>query len=935
MNTYPQPILELFYWMLRSSFYATILLALILVVRMAVRKKFRFRAMYWLWMILLLRLIWPFNLQSAFSVFNLIPQKLMAQTPVFNPAAEEQQNPTPMLSTSTEKSSSDQTNTFFEILPEADEVEIIAPSVIQQPLVPVEKPLNLRHLLCSVWIGGVVIMGLYVLWNNLRLWQLVKSQRLITRQDILELLEDCKAQISIQTVIGIVETQRIQTPCLFGYLRPRLLLPSGTVAELSNEQLRYVFLHELAHLKRHDILIGWLMAMVQILHWFNPAVWFAMTQITRDRELACDELALSTLKENEPKAYGSTILTFLERFARAQKLPGMAGIVENQSLARRRITMIAAFKNTKTAFIPVIGLIILLVITTFTSAQAENRKVPKSSKDPNSPAVAEIKALPAVSKSRPVIISTDDGESAGKRSIAGNGHAVLLETPQKSELIAVMIYGSRYGNPTPPKENFHVWLCDEKHQILKDFEFPYSLFQRGEPKWVRMKTEFSDLPKKFYLCVGFNPEQTKGVYVHYDAESSGGSYTGLPDNGFKEFTNGDWMIRAMVRPLEPSGTASSVSRAQAGGLQEIIDTAEDGATVEIPEGTYTEPIRITKSLTIKGNKCVIDVTANEPAIFIDIQGKSHVSIEDVNIKWQLASSDTCEYPFAVAVKDSTAEIKNCTFRPLGNPQRSPVAVRSLGFSNMTLSDCDFSGFDYVVCYGEGTKGTLQDCFIRNCGHQGVILYSGAEVSIIRNIITGSKFHAVRTTGGTLKMSDNLILNNKNRGVYLGNKSGKGMIENNLLISNGTGIDGISACQFGIQNNVILKSEYAAISAIPQARLMIAGNVLMDNVRGIIIQKKEGQVDPVQSKIAKNVMWANKTDMENCESTDALRQKPDFVDPAGGNFTLTDEAFKNIGLKYPKPLFLLWQKYKAEQRTMTSSPPVSDIFSTAPDAKQGD
>jgi hypothetical protein len=63
---------------------------------------------------------------------------------------------------------------------------------------------------------------------------------------------------------------------------------------------------------------------------------------------------------------------------------------------------------------------------------------------------------------------------------------------------------------------------------------------------------------------------------------------------------------------------------------------------------------------------------------------------------------------------------------------------------MTVSDCDFSGFDYVVCYGEGTKGVMQDCIIRNCGHQGVILYSGAEASVIRNIITGSLFHAVRS-----------------------------------------------------------------------------------------------------------------------------------------------------------------------------------------------
>lgn len=912
MMTYPQHLLSLFDWMLRCSFYATILLVLILVVRIAVRRQFRFRAIYWLWMILLLRLIWPFNLQSPVSVFNLIPQSVMYGTAVIAPAAErENRHETRMLADAEPTASAD-APAVINLNPDPDEAMASDVRVEKTAFLPGKTRLNIRHVLCSVWVAGVAVVGLYVLWSNLRLWRLVRTERLITRQQILELLEDCKAQIGIQTVIGIVETSRIHTPCLFGYLRPRLLLPSGTVAELSIEQLGYVFLHELAHLKRHDILSGWLMAFVQTLHWFNPAVWFAMTQINRDRELACDELALSTLKENEPKAYGSTILTFLERFARAQKLPGMAGIVENQSLARRRITMIATFKNTKTAIIPAIPLMVMLIITTFTSAQMTASMERRAPGDPNVPITAESKTNTPAAGAKPVIISADDGQSAGKRSIAGSGHAVLLETPQKSELLAVMIYGSRYGNTTPPKENFHIWLCDEDRQVIKDFEFPYALFQRTDPKWVRLKTEYPDLPEKFYICAGFNPDQTKGVYVHYDKEASGTSYTGLPDNDFQDFAGGDWMIRAVVRRQDASKTPTSAAPAQEGSPQAIIDAAEAGATVEFPEGTFNEPIRITKSLIVKGDKCVISVTANEPAIFIDTQGKGRVSLEGLNIKWQLASSDQCESPFAVAVKDTVAEIKNCTFRPLGNPQRSPVALRSIGFSEMTVSDCDFSGFDYVVCYGEGTKGLMQDCFIRNCGHQGVILYSGAEASIIRNIITGSLFHAVRSTGGTLKMSDNLIVNNKNRGVYLGNKSCRAMIENNLLIGNGSGIDGISASQVGIVNNIILKSEYAAISAIPQARLTILGNVLMDNVRGVIIQQKEGEVDPVLSKIGKNVLWNNTTDTENCRSEDTIRQQPDFVDAAGGNFTLTDEAFKNMGLKDPKTLFLVWQKYKADK-----------------------
>lgn len=1148
----PQTLQEVFSWLIRSSFHGTILLAIILLVRAVVKKQFRFQMVYWLWMLLLLRLIWPLNVQTAFSVFNLIPQTGRPDQYLSSQAAEEPRKSI-SLDSDTLVVSTDISEPSSAIAPA--EVSISQPEqttpVGTKPLATAAKRpvLDWPQALCTVWLIGAAVMAGYVLFCNYRLWRIIKRQRLVTRQAILDLLEDCKAQLGLQTVVGVVETDKIKTPCLFGYLRPRLLLPTGTLEQLTPEQMRYVFLHELAHLKRHDIFIGWLMATVQVLHWFNPAVWFAMVQINADRELACDELALSTLKENEPQAYGSTILTFLERFSRQQKLPAMAGIAENQSLLRRRLTMIATFKNKKASFIPAVVIMLLLAATTFTSARSiEERMETSSSEDvpewisvedeqgpsgyalkfdgvsnfvrvPNNPSLEpkdemtiemwayidgqqalqtrllrkaadmgagyllatdqgrdgrmqvrfddgrrtirsadpakhtdyigswhhftgvyakdyvafyvdgklmdkqphgpqyimhspvdlyighgapggpteyfkgmidevriwniarteqqikdnmnspvpsnssglaaywkfdegqgtiahdstshqnhgrleyspkkpfkNIAAAPgntdtgadadkaSSNKAKPEILENDDGKSTGKKSIAGSGHAVFFETKQKSELVAVMLYGSRYGYDRAPKEKFHIWLCDVNQEVIKDFQLPYGTFKKGNPKWVKMRVQKTELPEQFYICAGFNAEQTKGVYVHYDGEASGNSYKGLPGQGFEEFDGGDWMIRAVVRPFDEK-TSTSVASSDvmaANDLQGMIDAAEPGATVEIPAGTYDQPVKITKSLRLAGDpdgKTVIKVTANEPAILIDTEGKGTVQIKDLTIQWQLATSDKHEMPFAVAVKDADAFIENCTFKPLGNPQRSPVAIRSMGFSKMIIFGCDFTGFDYVVCYGEGTKGRMADCFIRNCGHQGVILYRGAEATVAGNIITGSKYHAVRTTGGKLTMRDNLIINNKNRGVYLGNKSGSGIIENNLLIGNGSGIDGMSACRFEVKNNIILKSTYSAISARPYAELTIRNNVLADNERGIIVHQEEGKTDPVKSRLAKNVFWNNTTDIENIEGDDTVTQEPDFVEPAKGNFTLTDPEFEGLGLKDPKAIFDLWQKYK--------------------------
>ncbi len=148
---------------------------------------------------------------------------------------------------------------------------------------------------------------------------------------------------------------------------------------------------------------------------------------------------------------------------------------------------------------------------------------------------------------QPTQLAHDDGRSAGKRSVAGGGHAVRFEVPGETWfLTAVEIYGSRYGYPRPPSENFHLWLCDGDFKAIADFPFPYGKFPRGAPRRVRLDVKPTNVPSEFIVCVGFNPTATKGVYVHHDREGSGNSLVGLPGSQGRAFSQGDWLIRIQL-----------------------------------------------------------------------------------------------------------------------------------------------------------------------------------------------------------------------------------------------------------------------------------------------------------------------------------------------------------------------------------------------------
>ena len=157
-------------------------------------------------------------------------------------------------------------------------------------------------------------------------------------------------------------------------------------------------------------------------------------------------------------------------------------------------------------------------------------------------------------------LSHDDGKSSGKKSIAGSGHAVLFTVDNDSSyLTSVRIKGSRYGTPRAPQEDFSVWLCDQEFNEIKEFKFPYSKFARGTEKWVKLKVEPTKVPQTFYVCVGFNPTGTKGVFVSRDAKTSGNSFSGLPGRAPRKFADGDWMFRATVGMVSKLRSWSDVS----------------------------------------------------------------------------------------------------------------------------------------------------------------------------------------------------------------------------------------------------------------------------------------------------------------------------------------------------------------------------------------
>lgn len=333
---------QIFGWLVQTSAHAAVITVMVLLAQFLLRKRLSPAWRYGLWFLLVARLLMPTTPRSSVSVFNLArwPQPSTAASII---AAE----PSPAVDTTIRVVSAP-----FES-PRQPAVGLVRSEAATTPVVgaPVPHPnqrvqpaahqlINWKALAAGVWAGGLVLLGLRFACIELRFRRRLALGRPLQDPALKCLLNEGAQILGLNHDLPVFETEEVQTPAVYGLWRKRLLLPDGLRERLSKEGLRHVLMHELAHVKRRDPEANWLIAVLQILHWFNPLLWIAFARMRADRELATDDLALKHTGLEDRSSYGETILQVLEGVTRRASLPGLVGIGESKAQMKERLRAI-------------------------------------------------------------------------------------------------------------------------------------------------------------------------------------------------------------------------------------------------------------------------------------------------------------------------------------------------------------------------------------------------------------------------------------------------------------------------------------------------------------------------------------------------------------------------------------------------------------------
>ncbi len=230
---------------------------------------------------------------------------------------------------------------------------------------------NWKQIVLAVWLVGVAILAIRYGYDELRLFRRSRYWKPVDDSTLLALVERCRKEIGVQRRVELLSVSHGIGAAAAGLFRPKILISEQAMA-YSPEQLRMVFLHEMVHIRRFDPFLLRLATILSLIHWPNPAVWFAVSRLQRERELACDAAVLDKLGSTHRKEYGQAVLAFAELFSARERLPGLVGVFQKNNIIRR-IDMILKHQKYKISH-AILGILLVLAVAGFGLTKAQTPK---------------------------------------------------------------------------------------------------------------------------------------------------------------------------------------------------------------------------------------------------------------------------------------------------------------------------------------------------------------------------------------------------------------------------------------------------------------------------------------------------------------------------------------------------------------------------------
>jgi beta-lactamase regulating signal transducer with metallopeptidase domain len=249
--------------------------------------------------------------------------------------------------------------------PAAEEVRFVAPRprpAPAAPFAPVSAPPRRAApaVVWRTWLPDAVVWTWFAGGCCFALLQITRIVRLARRLSrglpappwLTARTADAARSLNVPTP-RLVVLPGAASPMVCALGAVRLIWPAALEERLTPEGVQAVLLHELAHLRRRDHLVGWILLAAGCVWWWHPLFWWVRRRVMREAELACDAWVVAELPEAR-KDYAEALLE-VSKGPLPTPAPVLGALSERRELERRLIMVLRAKSPARLSWAGLIG----------------------------------------------------------------------------------------------------------------------------------------------------------------------------------------------------------------------------------------------------------------------------------------------------------------------------------------------------------------------------------------------------------------------------------------------------------------------------------------------------------------------------------------------------------------------------------------------------
>lgn len=201
-------------------------------------------------------------------------------------------------------------------------------------------PLSWTSYLLFTWTVGVLLLFIRWMVFEWKAYRLIRTAKPIAKESLPVAWHTIQRASGVKSEVSLQTAEWVSSPFATGILKPSIFLPQSYQTQYSKQDLQWILLHELAHVRRCDPLMQLCQSIIQTVFYFHPAVWFANRMIYRLREFACDEAAVHGSNSSRTDCGEGLLRIVLHANTQMPQLSGAVNMVHSKQLIKERLMRI-------------------------------------------------------------------------------------------------------------------------------------------------------------------------------------------------------------------------------------------------------------------------------------------------------------------------------------------------------------------------------------------------------------------------------------------------------------------------------------------------------------------------------------------------------------------------------------------------------------------